>query len=258
MISSQPGDTRSARKIIFITGTDTGVGKTLLAGLLLVHLRQSGCHALAMKPFCCGSPADVNFLRALQDGELSSEEISPFRFPEPLAPLVAARLHRRWIKLEDAAARIQQVATRCDRLIVEGCGGALVPLGEGFSVADLIVKLDSETIVVARNRLGTINHTLLTVRALQQIDAKAVRVVLMNGRKADLSCRSNPLILWRLLAPVKLYSLPFLGPNSKAPEAVKKNRKKLKKTLARLVGADNLCGVLSETDEQAAGKKRNC
>ena len=78
-------------RIIFITGTDTGVGKTLLTGLLLHHLRQSGCHALAMKPFCSGSRADAEFLHAVQDGELTLDEINPFFFAEPLAPLVAAR-----------------------------------------------------------------------------------------------------------------------------------------------------------------------
>src|ERR1017187_6787143 len=82
-------------------GTDTGVGKTLLTGLLLHHLRQSGCHALAMKPFCAGSRSDTEFLLAAQDGELTPDEITPFFFAEPLAPLVAARRHHRNIRLPE-------------------------------------------------------------------------------------------------------------------------------------------------------------
>src|SRR5579859_7771518 len=86
-------------KIIFITGTDTGVGKTVFTSLLLHHLRKSGVYALAMKPFCSGGRGDVWLLRAMQDGELSEEEINPFHFPEPVAPLVSARQHKRRIPL---------------------------------------------------------------------------------------------------------------------------------------------------------------
>ena len=152
-----------ARRIIFITGTDTGVGKTLLTGLLLHHLRQSGCHALAMKPFCSGGRADAELLRAIQDGELTLDEINPFFFTEPLAPLVAARKHQCSIRIPEVLRRITRVANRCECLLIEGIGGVMVPLGEGFSVLDLIAKLGCEAIVVSRNRLGTINHTLLTV-----------------------------------------------------------------------------------------------
>src|ERR1035441_2988306 len=93
--------THSMSRIIFITGTDTGVGKTLLTGLHLHHLRQSGCHALAMKPFCSGSRADTEFLHTVQDAELAPEEITPFSISEPLAPLVAARRHHRSIALAE-------------------------------------------------------------------------------------------------------------------------------------------------------------
>ena len=151
-----------AKRIIFVTGTDTGVGKTLLTGLLLYHLRQRGCHALAMKPFCSGSRADTEFLRAVQDGELTSDEVTPFFFAEPLAPLVAARKHRRTIRLKEVVRRIRRLSDRCECLLIEGIGGLLVPLGEGFTVRDLVARLGCEVIIVSRNRLGTINHTILT------------------------------------------------------------------------------------------------
>src|SRR5215467_14312220 len=99
-------------KIIFITGTDTGVGKTILTGLLVNHLRAEGVHALAMKPFCSGGRGDVRLLRAMQDAELTEGEINPFYFPEPIAPLVSARKHKRTIALNEVVRRIKEMAVR--------------------------------------------------------------------------------------------------------------------------------------------------
>src|SRR5882672_6525542 len=82
-------------KILFITGTDTGVGKTLITALLLERLRSRGAHALAIKPFCSGSRQDVALLQSLQPHELSDEVMNPFYFHEPLAPLIAARRAKR-------------------------------------------------------------------------------------------------------------------------------------------------------------------
>src|SRR5215212_7683018 len=108
--------------MIFITGTDTGVGKTLLTGLLLHHLRRSGQSALAMKPFCSGSLGDVKLLHQLQEGALSLDQINPFYFAEPLAPLVAARRERRRITMAQVLTTINRVAKRCDVLLIEGSG----------------------------------------------------------------------------------------------------------------------------------------
>ena len=222
-------------RILFITGTDTGVGKTLLTGLLLHHLRQSGCHALAIKPFCSGSRADIEFLRAVQDRELTPEEITPHFFAEPLAPLVAARKHHRLIRLQEVLRRIERVARRCECLLIEGIGGLLVPLGEGFTVRDLIVRLGGEVIVVSRNRLGTINHTLLTSDALQHVGITGLKAVLMSSRQEDSSAGSNGRILAELLAPTPVFSIGFLGRNPLRFEALKKNQKKIKRTLAQIL-----------------------
>ncbi len=228
-------------RTIFITGTDTGVGKTLLTGLLLHHLRQNRCHALAMKPFCSGGTADVKLLHALQNGELKNEEINPFFFPEPIAPLLSARRRRRSIPLREVLKRIQFVQAKFQRpktsgcLLIEGSGGLMVPLGENYTVADLIEKLKCEVIITSRNLLGTINHTLLTARALQDAGQQRLKVVLMDGAGQDASSLSNTRILTELLAPVPVISIPFLGPNSAGIEAVKKNQKRIKKTLARIL-----------------------
>src|SRR5690242_1368759 len=142
---------------IFITGTDTGVGKTLLTGLLLSHLRQNNVHALAMKPFCSGDRADVDLLYSLQDGELARDEINPFYFAKPLAPAAAARKDKPSVPLNEVLARIETVGKRCDLLLVEGIGGACVPLARDYLVADVIRQSGCKTIVVGSNRLGTIH-----------------------------------------------------------------------------------------------------
>jgi dethiobiotin synthetase len=255
MSSPAPSAGKCSENVIFITGTGTGVGKTLLAGLLLFHLRQSGCHALAMKPFCCGSTSDIRLLHALQDGELRPGEINPFYFSEPVAPLVAARMHRRRIELEDVIQRIREVAARCERLIVEGCGGLLVPLGGHYTLADLIARLNGSVIVVSQNRLGTINHTLLTVEALRRIGMTGIRVALMDGKSADFSSRSNQQVLSELICPVNVLRMKYLGVNAWHAGAVKENCRKVKKTLAQLVGADNFCHVLSGVERRDCGKK---
>jgi dethiobiotin synthetase len=222
-------------RIIFITGTDTGVGKTLLTGLLLYHLRQGGCHALAMKPFCSGSRADAEFLNAIQDRELTRDGINPFFFAEALAPLVAARKHHRSIRLSEALQRIKRLAGRCQCLLVEGIGGVMVPLGEGFSVVDLIGKLGCQTILVSRNRLGTINHTLLSVSALQHAGIKRLRTVLNAPSEGDQSAASNVLTLSELLDPIPVFPIPFLGRKPVRLEVLKPTQKKLKKTLAQIL-----------------------
>jgi dethiobiotin synthetase len=222
-------------RIIFITGTDTGVGKTLLTGLLLRHLRQSGCHALAMKPFCTGTRADVEFLNAIQEDELTHDEINPFFFEEPLAPLAAAREHHLTIKLSAVLRHISDLAKRCECLLIEGIGGIMVPLGNTFSVLDLISNLACSPVVVSRNKLGTLNHTLLTVGAIQHAGIQGLKVVLMASQEKDSSIASNGRILSELVAPAPVFPIPFLGRNPMRFPGIKGTEKKVKKTLARIL-----------------------
>jgi len=229
---------RPSARIIFITGTDTGVGKTLLTGLLLHHLRTGGHHALAMKPFCSGGTADVDFLSAVQDGELTLKEINPFYFSEPVAPLVSARKHKKRIALAEVLDSINKVAARCETLFIEGSGGLLVPLGENFSVATLIKTLKCEVIVVARNRLGVLNHTLLTVDALRHMGCRQIKIVLMGEKCPDVSARTNSMILSELISQsllnTEMFSIGFIGENATSLKAVKDSLKKNKKMLASI------------------------
>jgi len=219
-------------KIIFVAGTDTGVGKTIFTGLLVRHLREQGVHALAMKPFCSGGRADVRLLRAMQDAELTENEINPFYFPKPVAPLVDARRSKRLISLAKVVREIKTLATRCECLLVEGSGGLLVPLGEKYFVSDLIKRLNCEVIVVARNQLGTINHTLLTVNALKRFGVKNIAVALVGTSKKDASVEKNGALLREFLGGIEVREVKFLGKNANEIGVLKKCVKKMKKTLA--------------------------
>src|SRR5258708_17263219 len=149
-------------KILFITGTDTGVGKTLLTAVLLCYLRGRGARALALKPFCSGGRADAELLHRLQEGDLSLDEVNPFYFFEPVAPLVSVRRHNNHVPIVGVAQHIRSIASRLasgdplqssnlknkrpkqtaeNYLLIEGSGGLLVPLGEGYTVLDLITRL---------------------------------------------------------------------------------------------------------------------
>ena len=227
---------RRRKKIIFVTGTDTGVGKTVFTGLLLYHLRTMGVHALAMKPFCSGDRDDVRLLCALLDEELSENEINPFYFPEPVAPLVSMRQRKRLISLGEVVRCINKIVARCECLLIEGSGGLLVPLGEKYFVSDLIRRLGCEVIVVARNQLGTINHTLLTVNTLRRFGVKNIAIALMSTKKKDVSVKTNGEVLRGLLKGIEVHEVEFLSKNASKSGVLKKSHRKVKKTLARFCG----------------------
>jgi dethiobiotin synthetase len=150
------------------------------------------------KPVQSGAAADdpegdAMLLRAAAEAEDAPDEICPFAFEAPLAPLVAARLEGRSLELDAVATAVESLASRHDVLLVEGAGGLLVPVGESWTIADLAVRLSLPLVVVARAGLGTVNHTLLTVEAARRRGLQVAGVVL-NGRRdgADRSVDTNP------------------------------------------------------------------
>ena len=220
-------------KVVFITGTDTGVGKTVLTGLLLAHLRGAGCNAFAVKPFSAGGLRDAVLFNRLQGNELPMDLVAPFRFSEPVAPLVSLRKQHANIELQRVLEKIRLALRRSELLLVEGIGGLLVPIAKGLTVSDLIFALGCPVIVVARNHLGTINHTLLTVQVLRTMSINVLKVVLMDGAKGDGSKVTNQEVLKILLDPIEVLRLPYLGRTALKAESIKNNSKKLKKLLAR-------------------------
>jgi dethiobiotin synthetase len=154
---------------LFVTGTDTGVGKTVVACALIRALRAAGVDAGGMKPVETGvgeaGPLDALALQAATGGADPLELVCPQRFALPAAPAVAAAAAGRAVDLASIRAAFDRLAARHDCVIAEGAGGLLVPIAKGFQMADLARELGLALLVVARSRLGTINHTLLTLEA---------------------------------------------------------------------------------------------
>jgi dethiobiotin synthetase len=172
---------------IFVTGTDTGVGKTFVTAGLALALRARGVDVGVVKAVQTGD-GDAETLKAWAELDEEPEEIAAFSFAEPLAPLVAARLEGQTLELGGVAARIRELA-RYDVTVVEGAGGLLVPVGPDWTIGDLAAELALPTVIVARAGLGTVNHTLLTVAEARRLGLEVAGVVL-NGR-ADGSTAAN-------------------------------------------------------------------
>lgn len=163
---------------VFVTGTDTGVGKTVVSSLLVAALRPVGKVGY-WKPIQTGIEQDNDTTEVCTLARCEEDEVvdKGIRLPLPLSPHLAARHAGRTIKL-DALLRIRRELESDRFWIVEGAGGLLVPVNERETMADLIGACGFPALVVARTRLGTINHTLLTLEALRQRDLPVCGVVL--------------------------------------------------------------------------------
>ena len=158
----------------FITGTDTGVGKTFVTCAFLQTLKQLGVDAIGMKPVAAGgemSPDgllndDVEALRSASGVALTSDDLCCYLLPEPVAPHIAALHEEIEIDLDVIRQRFDQLAELADVVLVEGVGGFLVPLGDSITTADLAVDLDLPVIMVVGMRLGCLNHALFTQEAI--------------------------------------------------------------------------------------------
>jgi dethiobiotin synthetase len=159
-------------KGIFITGTDTGVGKTVAAAVLAKLLRDAGVKVGVMKPVTSGCidtggkliSEDAELLRWASASGAPDSDICPYLLREPLAPSVAASLDGTSICFEKIAEAYGRLAACHDFIVVEGAGGLLTPLTEDGFISDLIRRLGLPALIVARPNLGTVNHTLMTCR----------------------------------------------------------------------------------------------
>jgi len=150
----------------FVTGTDTGVGKTRFSCLLLRALRAEGIAAAGFKPVCCGERDDAHLLAAASGG-LDPERVNPVWLKAPVAPLVAGMLENRPVDPAALLAEYRGFAAEHPLVVVEGAGGWRVPIAPGYEIADLAADLGLPVILVVGNRLGALNHTLLTVEAIR-------------------------------------------------------------------------------------------
>lgn len=195
--------------ILYVTGTNTGVGKTTLSVLLLRHARELGARVGAMKPFCSGGREDAIRLHHLQTSGLLLDEVNPFFFEEPVTPLIAARKAGRKITLDETLDAIQAIRREHVPLLIEGAGGVLSPLGEGFSLLDIIERIPGKVCIVGANALGVLNLVQLTARQLP-VARNHITISLMNAAAPDSSSSTNLQLLAELLPGIGCIEIPFL------------------------------------------------
>lgn len=195
--------------LLYITGTNTGVGKTTLATLLLARAREVNLRIAAMKPFCSGGREDAEKLHALQTAGLTIDEVNPFHFAEPLAPYIAARNENRVITAAQPIESIQKIRARNFPMMIEGAGGLMSPLGDRFTLLEIIQAIPGKICVVAPNVLGVINSAMLTHHSLQNSQSTDVLFVLMDAEQPDASAATNAEVIANWTG-VRTINFPFL------------------------------------------------
>ncbi|HZX15083.1 MAG TPA: dethiobiotin synthase [Thermodesulfobacteriota bacterium] len=200
-------------KGIFVTGTDTGVGKTIISAALALTLKQSGNKVAVMKPVQTGTDLggylDIEFIQSVIETNYPLDNVCPYRFSHPLAPLVAANLVGERIDLERIKSCYHKLASIHDTVIVEGAGGLLVPLTDNYLMSDLASNLGLSLIIVTRPSLGTLNHTLLTVESAKARGLKVMGIVINQFPSyPGLAERTNPELILRMTGAPILGILP--------------------------------------------------
>ena len=216
---------------LLITGTDTAIGKTVVAAAMIKALRARGVHALGFKPaetgVAAGEPADSEEL-ARASGERVDLASPLLQLPEPLAPAVAAERAFMSIDPSEVEERVSALRTAGYVLVIEGAGGVMVPLSwkKGYdpffyTVLDLAERCGLDAVVVARAGLGTLNHIMLTVTALQSRQIP-VRAVVLNGRRSpdDLAELTNPSTLARMIPGIAIVEVPYHGAGDPVAETI--------------------------------------
>jgi dethiobiotin synthetase len=196
------------RQFLVITGTGTGVGKTVLSGLLVRRLIRLGRPIRAFKPLCSGGRGDARVLEAALGGIQSLEEINPWHFEAPLSPALAARLERRTVTLQDVVAHVRRHSDGVGRTLVDGGGGLLSPLTVDGDTRDLIRRLRAVPVLVAPNRLGVLHDVRAALGCLPPSLRSRVPVVLMAPAVADESTRHNARSLGEFLGSGRIVELP--------------------------------------------------
>jgi dethiobiotin synthetase len=171
----------------FITGTDTGVGKTYVTAHLIREHRVQGLDTIGFKPICCGSRDDAEILLASSISPrddapaLTINEVNPVWLRTPAAPYVASLIENRLVDLALIRETFAALRARHKSILVEGAGGWLVPIADRYTFADLALELALPVIVVVKNRLGALNHAALTVHHIRAIGLECVGLILNHG-----------------------------------------------------------------------------
>jgi|694.fasta_scaffold67275_5 dethiobiotin synthetase len=184
----------------FITGTDTDAGKTYVTCLLLESLRRAGRSVAGYKPFVCGPRTDAHQLLDSSSPGLMLEEVNPVWLKSSAAPYAAGLLENKPVSIDVARAGFHHLAARFEDVLIEGAGGWEVPLTESETLADFAQSLGVPVLLVVNNRLGALNHTILTVRNIHARGLMCAGVILNHvGEERDAASISNRMVLERFL-----------------------------------------------------------
>lgn len=194
---------------LFVVGTGTGVGKTVVTAGLTGWLRDRGRDALAVKPCQTGYPPDDDAAFVADACGTDAAATCLRRLEPALAPEVAAEVAEEHLSYDEIRSGVQTAVAAHDVALVEGIGGLRVPLAAGTEVVDLVADLGLPAVVVARSGLGTLNHTGLTVDALRSRDVPVHGVVLNEYEGATTAERTNPAVLERM-TDCPVWTLPPL------------------------------------------------
>ncbi len=217
---------------IFVTGTDTSIGKTIVTGLLAKFLDNKGYKVITQKWVETGSVGfskDVSLHLKLinkRKQELKNHlaDVSPYTFKFPSSPHLASSLEKRKISIERIKNSFESLTKSFDFVVVEGVGGVLVPLTKRKLVIDIAKELNLSVLVVVGNKLGAINHTLLTIEALKTRKIKIVGVVFNNlkDKGNDIILKDNPKIIKAISGQKILGSLPWSKDRDKLHKSFRK------------------------------------
>lgn len=192
---------------IFVTGTDTGVGKTAVAGALAAVMREMGIDVGVMKPIQTGAlpegdrlvAPDAEFLLAAAGIDDARNLVSPEMYSAPVAPLVAAEMEGRPVDVGKIWLAYRRLQSKHDYVIVEGAGGLAVPIADKMTMADLARSMAQPILIVARASLGTINHTVLTVEYARAAKLQIAGIVVNRMPvHPDVAERTSPAVIERL------------------------------------------------------------
>ncbi|HSF28137.1 MAG TPA: dethiobiotin synthase [Nitrosopumilaceae archaeon] len=222
-------------KAYFITGTDTGVGKTAITGGLAGSMRKLGVNVGVMKPIASGTPqkmgfksSDVNIIVEASGTKDSEDLINPVFLPVPTSPYDATKLLSLFVDMPLIFTSFAKLLSVHDVLLVEGIGGIMTPITKNFFVVDMIKAMNIETIIVTRSTLGTLNHTMMTYQLCKDYDIKVKGLVINNFDEKGTAAEKNaPITLHEITGLDILGVVPFIKDYDKIDTMIEMVGKKL-------------------------------
>jgi dethiobiotin synthetase len=222
-------------KAYFITGTDTGVGKTTITAGISGSLRKAGVNVGVMKPIATGIPqkigfksTDVEIIVGASNSKDPEDLINPVFFPIPTSPYDATKLFSLSVDVSLILSAFTKLLSLHDILLVEGIGGIMTPITKQFFIVDMIKMLDIETIIVTRATLGTLNHTMLTYEACKERGIKVKGIIINNfDEKGSPAEKNAPTTLHEITGLDILGVVPFIKDYNKIDMMIEMVEKKV-------------------------------